>query len=296
MLTPNGRISKRKTVQLMIALTILAWATQTLLHQWGFGAELAASPAQDPSDDGSAEKFVPGSSNVCGATLEMRTEATIVGAEVRLKQVCRWSDADASAIAPIAELIVARITPDKPFKSISVNEIKSTLMDAHVNMAGINFVGPLTCTNNRSDANYDQRDAMQEWIDARKGDQTDAAPATAPIETAPKAQPIQASSDGSVHSLRDLLTQDVSQRLNLPTDTLQVNFSPVNENVLNLSEPLFKFQIESIRVRNLGPVEWNVTIVSGTNTKKITVDAEARAWENQVVLAKPLAYQPTDSG
>ena len=220
----------------------------------------------------------------------MRTEATIVGAEVRLKQVCRWSDADASAIVPIAELIVARITPDKPFKSISVNEIKSTLMDPHVNMAGINFVGPLTCTINRSDANYDQRDAMQEWIDAQ-GDQTDAAPATAPIETAPKVQPIQTSSDGSVHSLRDLLTQDVSQRLNLPTDTLQVNFSPVNENVLNLSEPLFKFQIESIRVRNLGPVEWNVTIVSGTNTKKITVDAEARAWENQVVLAKPLAYQ-----
>ena len=40
MLSPNGQISKRKTVQLMVALTILAWATQTLLHQWGFGAEV----------------------------------------------------------------------------------------------------------------------------------------------------------------------------------------------------------------------------------------------------------------
>ncbi len=40
MYTPNGNISKRKTVQLMVALTILAWATETLMHQWGFGAEI----------------------------------------------------------------------------------------------------------------------------------------------------------------------------------------------------------------------------------------------------------------
>jgi len=34
----NGRpISKKKTVQLMVILTILAWATQTLFHQWGYG-------------------------------------------------------------------------------------------------------------------------------------------------------------------------------------------------------------------------------------------------------------------
>ena len=30
----------RKTVQLMVILTILAWATQTLLSQWGYGAVL----------------------------------------------------------------------------------------------------------------------------------------------------------------------------------------------------------------------------------------------------------------
>ena len=31
------RLGPRKTVQLLIALTILAWATQTLIAQWGFG-------------------------------------------------------------------------------------------------------------------------------------------------------------------------------------------------------------------------------------------------------------------
>src|SRR5689334_15072784 len=119
MLSPNGRISKRKTVQLMVALTILAWATQTLLHQWGFGAEVTAEPAM--------EKFVPGSSTIGGATLEMRDEATIVGTEVKLKQLCRWCDSDNAALSPIADLVIVRITPEKPFKSISVNEIKNLL-------------------------------------------------------------------------------------------------------------------------------------------------------------------------
>ena len=54
MFTPNGRINKRKTVQFMIGLTIIAWATQTLLHQWGFGAEVTAATM---SDDASARKI-----------------------------------------------------------------------------------------------------------------------------------------------------------------------------------------------------------------------------------------------
>ncbi|HEX8523870.1 MAG TPA: hypothetical protein VF669_16570 [Tepidisphaeraceae bacterium] len=33
---PGNRLSMRKTVQLMVILTILAWATQTLFHQWGY--------------------------------------------------------------------------------------------------------------------------------------------------------------------------------------------------------------------------------------------------------------------
>ena len=37
-------MGKRGTVQLLVWLTILAWATQTLFHQWGFGAEAPATP------------------------------------------------------------------------------------------------------------------------------------------------------------------------------------------------------------------------------------------------------------
>lgn len=282
MFLPNGRISKRKTIQLMIALTILAWATQTLFHQWGFGAEVTAQESE--------EKFVPAASTGFGATLEMRPEATIVGAEVKLKQVCRWSDSDNTVLAPLADLVVARIVPGKPFKSISMNEIKSILMDAKVNLSGINFVGALSCTINRSDANYDEHASMQQWIDARTVDKVETAPATTPVVAAiaPTTQP---NTTAGVHTLRDLLTADVAERLNVPLDTLQMNFKPLDDKVLNLSEPLFKFQIEPSRVRNLGNVQWDVILISGNGNKKVTIEATARAWETHAILSKPLGYK-----
>ena len=44
----NPRLTKRKQVQLLVILTILAWATQTLMHQWGFSQ--VVSSAIDLSD------------------------------------------------------------------------------------------------------------------------------------------------------------------------------------------------------------------------------------------------------
>ncbi len=293
MLSPNGQISKRKTVQLMVALTILAWATQTLLHQWGFGAEVSALNVTQSNEEAPVERFVPGNSTSSGATIEMRDEATIVGAEVKLKQICRWADSDNTALAPIADLVIVRITPDKPFKSISVNEIKSVLQDAHVNLSGIDFVGAISCTINRSDAHYDESVAMQQWIAARTVDAPESAQVSAPAPVVAKTPVAAPAPDApkTARSLRELLAADVAQRLNLSPDMLQIDFKPLDEQVLNLSEPLFKFQIEPTRVRNLGDVEWDVTIISESGNRKITIDASARAWENQAVLTKPLAYK-----
>ena len=39
----------RKTIQLMVGLTILAWATQVLFAPVGYGAELPAAGARRPS-------------------------------------------------------------------------------------------------------------------------------------------------------------------------------------------------------------------------------------------------------
>jgi flagella basal body P-ring formation protein FlgA len=318
MINPNGRISKKRTVSLMIALTILAWATQTLLHQWGFGAELPTANGENAASvDGAArgfasdEKFVPSTAmSRGGATLELRAEATVAGTEIKLRQIARWTDADNATLAPLADLIVARIEGNSPFRGVSVEEIKSILHDAGVNLAAINFAGAVSCTVNRGDVQYDERVALQQWIDARSGkspDNTESQPTTAPA-TEPAAIPASektappktgVGADRSPYkTLRDMLIEDLADRLHIPGDTLQVNFRPQDDKILALAEPTFRFQIDPVRVRNLGTVEWALVIVTDSGNQKLKLTATARAWQNQLVLARPLSYkqviQPTD--
>ncbi|HSU67962.1 MAG TPA: hypothetical protein VLJ39_13890, partial [Tepidisphaeraceae bacterium] len=310
----NGRpLGLRKRMQVVVGVVILAWATQTLLHRWGFGAEIQQGT-------GETEKFVPGTGRFdAGATLEIRGDATIVGPEVKLKQICRWSDADAPVFQAVADLVVARIDHGSPFRAITLDQIRTTLHDAGMNMAVVKISGPVTCTVSRSDANYDEQTALRQWAEAKEGKEEDAGTrgrgdagkeaagnGTVPISeirkggatlnqgsaknvTVPISAP--AISELGPKSLRDLLTEDLSTRVGIPRDQLQVTFNPADEKLLNLSEPLFKFNIEPRQVRDLGEVSWNVLVFTGAGSQKGTIVARARAWRNEVVLAKPLSGQ-----
>ena len=301
-------LSMRKKVQLMVALTILAWATQTLFHQWGFGNDL--SPRERPTPaQASSERFVPGTARFdAGVTLEMRTEATVLGSEVKLKQVCRWSGADDAVFAPLADLVLARFDANQPFRSVTLEQIRTTLHDAGVNLAVVRFSGPTTCTVARSDAEYDEQDALLEWAAAKPASRgTDEGAATAsgrstPIETkrssvdvdgaAAEPEPVDAA------TLKGLLVNDLAVRFRLDPADLHVTFNPKDEPALRLSGPQFKFDIQPRRVRNLGAVAWDVHILTSgggasRKSQKITVAATARVWQRQVVLAKPLAFRQT---
>ena len=289
----NGRpLSKRKKVQLMVALTILAWATQTLLHQWGYGSELRAQ-----------DRFVPGTARfAAGATLEMRAEATVLGPEVKLRQVCRWSSADEAVFAPLADLVLARFEEGKPFRPVTLDQVRSTLHDAGVNLAVVRFAGATNCAVARSDAEVDEQDALLEWADAKQGKsvQTPLA-ATEPVADSAEATgaPVApASSDRK--TLRDLLIHDLSVRLRVPVEDLHVTFNPKDDAALRLAEPQFRFDIQPKRVRNLGAVSWEVQILTQAagggaprRSQKMSVAATARAWQRQVVLSKPLAFKQT---
>ncbi len=312
----SQRPISRKKIQILVILTILVWATQTLLHQWGFGAEVPAVPAEPAPEAIAAEKFVPEPSRLRpGATLEVRAEATIHGSEVRIKQVCRWSDADARSMAQVGDLVVARFGPRVAFKTISVDEIRQTLHDAGANLAFIRFAGPVACTVSRSDVEFNEGQALDQWIAARQGGGNGAAdaavqpPATqpsgetvhdaagrpttrpvAPSETADAAQTNGAPETNSpVHSLQELLTADLAVRLGLPKEELQVSFNPADQKALNLLEPQFKFNLDGRNIRNLGPVSWEVQIVTDSESRKMRVTATARAWQRQAVLTRPLS-------
>ena len=302
----NGRpISMRQKVRILVALTILAWATQTLFHQWGFGADLAAQERATEAPR-SSEKFVPGTPRfAAGATLEMRLEATVVGAEVKLKQVCRWSERDAAVFGPIADLVLVRVPDDAPFQPVTVQHVRNTLHDAGVNLGMVRFSGPTTCTVARGDVEYDEQQGLLEWAKAKQGTQNADLAATASNHETARIAATQRvaettteieTDDVSQKTLRDLLTHDLSVRLDVPKDDLHLTFNPRDEGALRLAEPQFKFDIQPKRVRNLGQVSWEVQIVTdggaaARRSQKMAIAATARAWQRQVVLAKPLAFK-----
>ncbi len=53
----NRPLGKRKQVQLLVVLTLLAWATQTLLHQWGYGQEVAPASPTDQTAPAAARRI-----------------------------------------------------------------------------------------------------------------------------------------------------------------------------------------------------------------------------------------------
>jgi flagella basal body P-ring formation protein FlgA len=314
--TPNY---VRKTVHLMVWLTILAWATQVLFSSWARGEEPAgvAQFAQVPVELGGSEKFVPGGERFySGATLELRPEVNVIGEEVKLKQVCRWSDGDKGAFEPIADLVLLRLSQKSPYRTLTVREMRDTLHDAGVNLAVVRFAGATSCTVARTDVRFDERSALDQWIAAK--DQLNSkpglleSPTTQPVKASvmPAAAKAAAPTEAAVpaaaerpaarraaveakayRSLRDYLVAEVAERLNTPVDQLQFHFNPADEKVLNLAEPHFEFNVNPPRNRNLGEVTWDVTIVADGTSQKTSLTANVKAWQSQLVVDKPLGYR-----
>lgn len=293
----NRPESLQKTFRLVIALAIVAWAAQAVFAQ---------------------ERFVPSSgssrSGLSTATLELRGEATVVGADVKLKQVCRWSDGDAAAFEPIADLVVVRMGQGTPYRAIRVSELKQTMQDAGVNLAFIKFAGTTQCTITRSDVSAagDERASLDEWVNARTKPATTQPAKASAVSVTPSegslartaAAVTPAHLDGAApsakdeakqyHTLRELLAADLAERLSLSPDALQLHFNPVDDKVLNLSEPQFRFNCDGQRIHNLGNVSWQVTIVAdGGASQKTSVNAIARAWQDQLLVRKPMAARQT---
>jgi hypothetical protein len=130
----NGRpMGARKTVQLLVILTILAWATQTLFRQWGYGAVIVPSRAALMAHATTQEAV---------RTIEVRPEITSAGGEVTLREVCRWSEEDQAALSPFADVVV-RKQGDEGI--VSVDQIRVALTDAGVDLKNVHFSGAAQC-------------------------------------------------------------------------------------------------------------------------------------------------------
>jgi flagella basal body P-ring formation protein FlgA len=129
----NGRpMGVRKTVQLLVILTILAWATQTLFHQWGYGAIIV------PSKQALMAHVDPPATV---RTIEVRPQIVTSNEVVTLRDVCRWSESDQAALSPYADVVVCKTSG----QSITVDQIKSALRDAGVDLKSMQFSGAAMC-------------------------------------------------------------------------------------------------------------------------------------------------------
>jgi len=103
------------------------------------------------------------------------------------------------------------------------------------------------------------RQTVQQWLDTQQ---------PAPGKTAAQTLAADAKTDPNFHTLRDLLVNDLAQRLNIPLDALQITFSAQDEKLLSLAEPLFKFDVLPSRARALGNVSWDVTVINDAPARK----------------------------
>lgn len=220
-----------------------------------------------------SERFLPDAR--AAATMSLRPEASITGDEIRLRQIARWADADKATLDPVGDLVLARFGQGKAFRTLALDEVKSFLRDAGVNVATIDFVGPIACRVDRSDATFAPGGALEQAVAvSQKTPTTPAAVATTP--------------DAVARPLRQILTENLAEKLKIPAEDLQITFKPGDEALLRRGEPQDSFDIHPQRAGNLGDVSWGVTISGQT---RAFVTAHARAWRQQVTATKPLSVK-----
>jgi flagella basal body P-ring formation protein FlgA len=239
----------------------------------------------------------------------LKGEISVIGEEVKLRQVARWADGDKAAFEPIADLVLFRLSKQSPYRTLTVKELRDTLHDAGVNLAVLRLAGATQCTVSRTDVRFDERTALDEWIAAkelattkpalitaatqpvRENAANRVAEATPPVGAPAAAVKVAEVAEEKVYkTLRDRLVMEMAERLNFAPEQLQFHFNPADEKVLNLSEPHFAFNVTPRR-RNLGDMVWDVSIIAGGATQPAQISANVRAWQNQLLVNKPLGYR-----
>lgn len=255
------------------------------------------------------------------AALELRSEAAVIGSEVRLRQVARWSRRDAAVFTDLGELVVARFSPGNSEMSLEVTQVRELLEGAGVSPADIVLRGASKVAVTRLDARSPdaqrapilESKELAELLDTKApaapqanatsagprddAPQADAQQASGTTQS-PSTQPSPASSLSQVsdlvgqETLKQALSKDLAERLSLPVEDVELTFDPADEKLLRAQGPVFNWAITAVRASNLGPVRWSVTIWTGKNasaSRKVQLEAKARAWKNALVLRKALS-------
>lgn len=264
---------------------------RTITQAIGLLAAMALAAGAAPAGE-APERFVPAAmAPGASATVRLLPEARVVGQEVQLRQIARWSAADAAAFEPVADLVVTRLGGPSPESTICVEQFRQFLHDAGVNMASVRLTGATQCVVVRADAPADPTEPLARRAASARLPNEPTTNASDLDPLAPAANAPTPSTTAPARTLRQLLLEDLAARLSLPVDKLQVRFADKDQPTLRLSEPLVKLSIDGRRIRDLGMVVWDVTITAAGQSQKVQIAGEARAWQQQVLAARPVATQ-----
>jgi flagella basal body P-ring formation protein FlgA len=228
-------------------------------------------------------------------TIVLRSDATVSDDVIRVKNVCRWTQADAPLFQSVAELAITHLTTGQMYATVSLDDVRQTLGGAGMNLALISFGGTTSCAINRSTADADEAASMTQWIDSHQP--IPAAAVQTPVAAeavAPASQsPAVTTADGSkgIRSLRSILAADLCGRLQIDPENLELSFNSSDEKVLKLVEPYFQFEVTPVHAQTLGSVAWDVVVVSNGHRQKTTINATASQWQLEAVMLNPVAYQ-----
>jgi flagella basal body P-ring formation protein FlgA len=153
-MNPRPIMSQRKAVQLMVVLTILAWATQTLFAQWGRGGLIL--PQTTPLGGAPV-------ATLSGATVELRSRVKFdAEGKVTVRDLCKWSDNDAALMEPYADVLVTHVADTTGVRVITIADLKARLHDAGANLSTMHFTGSSRCAVITGAATEDQIAAAAE--------------------------------------------------------------------------------------------------------------------------------------
>ena len=156
----------------------------------------------------------------------------------------------------------------------------------------------------RSDVEYDERTALQQWIDATSSSAADrAAPATAPADRRPPSAsepsdttPVAVVAADTARMSARCATCSIDRprrRSSAWPRRLQMSFQPAGRAAAQPRRAAVPLRGRAAAARRTSArCRWDVLIVDRPDdVQKATIAANARAWQDQVVVAKPLAMQ-----
>lgn len=269
------------------------------------------------------------------AMAEVRSEVSVVGAEVRVKQVVRWGVRDNSFFAGgLSELVVARFSPGERTVVLELGQVREVLRGAGVHPGELVFRGATKVTVTRLDAgaahagkpakieSKDLDDFLDKagaptgearekvegaagkvrsgggGVEVPRGSAADAKVDERAELASSTVRPLRDEVPGAGATfagvtLRDALIREVTDRLGLKAEDIEIVFDPADERVLKLAGPTFGWSLGQTRLRNLGPVTWSVTLWTESekvrSTRRVEVVARVRAWQTQVVARRGLS-------